>query len=65
MIFIDMITINAEFLENMYNPNTNKRQKTTWFFCLFLQIKFGLYSMSIFSPNIYIYGSIAIFRTFL
>jgi len=38
MIFIDMITINAEFLENMYNINANKRQKTTWFFGYFCKL---------------------------
>ena len=38
MIFIDMITINAEFLENMYNLNANKRQKTTWFFGYFCKL---------------------------
>ena len=38
MTFIDMITIHAEFLENMYNLNANKRQKTTWFFVYFCKL---------------------------
>ena len=41
MIFIDMITIHAEFLENIYNLNA-KKAKNQVGFCLFLQINFRL-----------------------
>ena len=59
MILVDMIAIHAEFLENIYNLNA-KKAKTTWVFVYFCKLILDC-KLCQFSPNIFIYGSIAIF----
>ena len=62
-----MITIHAEFLENIYNLNSNKRQKTTWFFVYFCKLVLHCILCQFFRQRfIYIlFNSNVLFRTIL